>query len=99
MGIEVIIGIDVKRTIGFLIGKHLIRTYCCRSRVKFLSCPMVRVCLLSNIYCTISCSIKGCLIMTFFNTIKCFHVASIPSNTIPSNNISCGLISGSNFDS
>ncbi len=39
------------------------------------SCPMVKVCLLSNIYCTISCNIKWFLIMTFFNTIKCFHVA------------------------
>ncbi len=78
MGIEVTIGIDVKRTIGFVIGKHLIRTYCCRFGAELKSCPKVRVCLSSNIYCTISCSIKGCLIMTIFNTIKCFHVAPFP---------------------
>jgi hypothetical protein len=93
MAIEVTMGIDVKKTIDFLIRKHLIRTYCCRTRAELKSCPMVRVCLLSNIYCTISCNIKGFLIMTFFNSIKCFSC-----NTILSNNISCSFIFGSNFD-
>ncbi len=71
---KVIIRVGPSATTHFLVGENSKKMYSFRNGARWMSCPKVKICLLSNNYCLISYNIKrffvGGILVTFLVPLK-----------------------------